>query len=84
VNEGFRAFWLLINIYHIIIQERESAREHAGKESTLPMAVLTQELLMHAERCMRHETVSKTIMLAVMRASLWTKSLTLQVFFTLD
>jgi len=38
-------------------------KTHAGKESTLPMAVLTQELLLHAERCMRHEDVSK-IMLA--------------------
>jgi len=28
------------------------------------MAVLTQELLLHVERCMRHEDVSKTIMLA--------------------
>jgi len=30
-------------------------KTHAGKKSTLPMAVLTQELLLHAERCMRHE-----------------------------
>jgi len=34
-------------------------KTHAGKESTLPMAVLTQELLLLAERCMRHEDVSK-------------------------
>jgi len=34
-------------------------KTHAGKESTLPMAVLTQELLLHAERCIRHEDVSK-------------------------
>ena len=27
-------------------------KTHAGKESTLPMAVLTQKLLMHAECCM--------------------------------
>ena len=33
--------------------------KHEGKESTLPMAVLTQELLLYAERCMRHEDVSK-------------------------
>jgi len=39
-------------------------KTHAGKESTLPMAVLTQELLLHAERCMRHEDVFKKIMLA--------------------
>jgi len=41
-------------------------KTHAGKKSTLPMAVLTQELLLHAERCMRlgHEDVSKKIMLA--------------------
>ena len=32
-------------------------KTQAGKESTLPMAVLTQELLLHAERCMRHEDV---------------------------
>ena len=31
---------------------------HAGKESTLLMAVLTQELLLHAERCMQHEDMS--------------------------
>jgi len=36
-------------------------KTHAGKESTLPMAVLTQELLLHAERCMRHEDVVKKI-----------------------
>ena len=39
-------------------------KTHAGKESTLSMAVLTQELLLHAERCMRHEDVFRTIMLA--------------------
>jgi len=39
-------------------------KTHAGKESTLPVAVLTQEVLLHAERCMRHEDVSKKIMLA--------------------
>jgi len=39
-------------------------KEHAGKESTLPMAILPQELMLHAERCMRHEEVSKKIMLA--------------------
>ena len=33
-------------------------KTHAGKESTLPMAVLAQELLLHAERCMRPEDVS--------------------------
>jgi len=37
-------------------------KTHAGKESTLPMAVLTQELLLHAKKCMRHEDVSKKIM----------------------
>jgi len=34
-------------------------KTHAGKEGTLPMAVLTKELLLHAKRCMRHEDVSK-------------------------
>jgi len=34
-------------------------KTHAGKKSTLPTAVLTQELLLHAERCMRHEDASK-------------------------
>jgi len=33
---------------------------HAGKESTLPMGALTRELLLHAERCMRHEDVQKS------------------------
>ena len=39
-------------------------KTHAGQEKTLPMAVLTQKLLLHAERCMRLENVSKKIMLA--------------------
>jgi len=39
-------------------------KTHAGKESTVHMAVQTQELLLHAERCMRYENVSKKIMLA--------------------
>ena len=41
-------------------------KTHVGKESTLPMALLTrtQESLLHAERCIRHEDVSKKIMLA--------------------
>jgi hypothetical protein len=39
-------------------------KTRAGKESTLPMAVLTQELLLHAERCVRHEDVSQNIILA--------------------
>jgi len=34
------------------------------------MAVLTQELLLHAERCMRHEGVSKKIMLAGLKRNL--------------
>ena len=45
-------------------------KTHAGKKSTLPMAVLTQELLLHAERCMRHEDVSKKIMLAGLNRTL--------------
>jgi len=43
---------------------------HAGKESTLPMAVLTQEVLLHAKRCMRHEDVSKKILLAGLNCTL--------------
>jgi len=34
------------------------------------MAVLTQELLLHAEKCMRHEDVSKKIMLAGLNRTL--------------
>ena len=34
------------------------------------MAVLTQELLLHAERCMRHEDMSKKIMLAGLNRTL--------------
>ena len=34
------------------------------------MAVLTQELLLHAERCMRHEDVSKKIMLTGLNRTL--------------
>ena len=45
-------------------------KTHAGKESTLPKAVLTQELLLHAERCMRHEDVFNKIMLAGLKRSL--------------
>jgi len=45
-------------------------KTHAGKESTLPMAVLTPELVLHTERCMRHEDVSKKIMLAGLNCTL--------------
>ena len=45
-------------------------KTHAGKESILPMAVLTQELLLHAKRCMRHEDVSKNLMLAGLNRTL--------------
>ena len=45
-------------------------KTHAGKESTLPMTVLTQKLLLHTERCMRHENVSKKIMLAGLNRTL--------------
>ena len=34
------------------------------------MALLTQELLLHAERCMRHGNVSKTVMLAGLNRTL--------------
>jgi len=46
------------------------AKTDAGQESTLPMAVVTQELLLHAERCMRHEDVSKQIMPAGLNRTL--------------
>jgi len=45
-------------------------KTHAGKESILPMAVLTQELLLHTERRMRHEDVSKNLMLAGLNRTL--------------
>ena len=45
-------------------------KTHAGKESTLPMAVLTQELLLHTERGMQHEDVSKKSMLAGLNRTL--------------
>ena len=45
-------------------------KTHAGKQSTLHMAVLTQELLLHAKRCMRHEDVSKKIMLTGLNRTL--------------
>ena len=45
-------------------------KTHAGKESTLPIAVLTQELLLHAERCMCHEDVSKKSILARLNRTL--------------
>jgi len=40
-----------------------SSRKHT-QEITLPKAVLTQELLLHAERCMRHDDVVREILLA--------------------
>ena len=43
---------------------------HVGKESALPMAVLTQELLLHAERCMRHEDVVVKMLLAELNSTL--------------
>jgi len=45
-------------------------KTHAGKESKLPMAVLTQELLLHADRCMRHEDVPQKLMLACLNRTL--------------
>jgi len=45
-------------------------KTRAGKESTLPMAVLTQKLLLHAKRCMQHEDVSNRIMLAGLNRTL--------------
>jgi len=45
-------------------------KTRAGKKSTLPMAELTQELLLHAERCMRHEDVSKKSILAGLNRTL--------------
>jgi len=35
-------------------------KTHAGKESTVPMTVLTQELLLHAKRCMEHACNMRT------------------------
>ena len=43
-------------------------KTHTGKGSILPMAVLTQELKLHAERCVRHEDVSKRFMLEGLNA----------------
>jgi len=43
------------------------SQTHAGKESTLPMAVLTRELF---ERSMQYEDVSKTVMLAGLNRTL--------------
>jgi len=45
-------------------------KTHAGKESRLPMAVLTQDLLLHAKRCMRHEDVVLKILLAGLNCTL--------------
>jgi len=45
-------------------------KTHTGKENTLPMVVLTQELLLHAERCMRHEDVSQKVTLAGLNCTL--------------
>ena len=39
-------------------------KAQAGEESTLSMAVLTQKLLLHADRCLQHEDVVKKILLA--------------------
>jgi len=45
-------------------------KAQACKESTLTMTVLTQKLLLHAERCMRHEDVFKKILLAGLNRTL--------------
>jgi len=45
-------------------------KAHAGKKSILTMAVLTQELLLHAEKCIRHEDVVKTSLLAGLNRNL--------------
>jgi len=45
-------------------------KAHADMESTLPMEVLTQELLLYAERCMQHEDVVKWILLAGLNRTL--------------
>ena len=62
------------NAWHLPLSKASALfifqKTHAGKESTLPMAVLTQELLLHAKRCMRHEDVSKKIMLAGLNRTL--------------
>ena len=55
------------NAWHL---PQSTAKTHSGKESTLPMAVLTQELLLYAGKCMRHEDVSKKIMLAGLNRTL--------------
>jgi len=45
-------------------------KTHAGKENTLPMAVLTQDFLLHAERCLRHEDVVERILLVGLNRTL--------------
>ena len=42
----------------------------AGHECSLPLGVLVQALLQHADQCMRHEDVSKKIMLAQLARTL--------------
>jgi len=39
-------------------------------QSILPMAVLTQKLLLHADRCMQHEYVIKNPLLAGLNSTL--------------
>ena len=46
-------------------------KTHANKESTLPIVVPTQELLLHAQRCMRHEDVVENILLAGLNSTLY-------------
>jgi len=62
------------NAWHLL-QSTASAlfiflKTHADKESTLPMAVMTQELLLHAERCMRHEDVVVKMLPAELNSTL--------------
>ena len=45
-------------------------KTHAGKDSTLPMAALTRDFFLYAEKCMRHEDVSKETMLAGLNCTL--------------
>jgi len=56
-------------------------RAQAGKESTLPMAELTQKLLLHAARCVRHEVMMIAFIITLVMSTQNGYSLSLATFY---
>jgi len=58
VTGGFRAFWLLINIYHIILDRVEEGWHEADWAITMPQAI--NEILQKYSTSIRNPTVTRT------------------------